>query len=247
MKPHEVRPQKLAELIADDLRGQIIRHELADGDYLPVEAELCAHFDTSRPTMREAFRILEAEGLLTIRRGGRFGPRVRAPHPSVTARSLGLLLQHQNVELGAVYDAYLDLVPPSAGRLAADHTDADVARLRDQRERCASSAGDAAGLLEESTAFSLLVVELAGNRVELVLCQLLAEVLRSHRIAMSAYFEAKPRVQAKRAAEVLDHTAAVIAMIDDGDREVEAFLRASLGSHMRRAIEVPMGDAVQLV
>ena len=107
MRPPVARPQKLAEHIAEQLRGQIIRRELADGDYLPVELDLCAHFGTSRPTMREAFRILEAEGLLQIRRGGRFGPRVQAPDSAVTAKSLGLLLQHQNVDLSAVYDTFL--------------------------------------------------------------------------------------------------------------------------------------------
>jgi GntR family transcriptional repressor for pyruvate dehydrogenase complex len=236
----------MAELIADDLRGQIVRHELADGDYLPVEADLCAHFETSRPTMREAFRILEAEGLLSIRRGGRFGPQVRAPHVSVTARSLGLLLQHQNVDLGAVYDAYLDLVPPGARRLALARTDDDLGRLRAQRERCVAATTSAA-FLEESTAFSLLVVELAGNPVQLVLCQLLAEVLRGHRAAMSAFFDAKPRAQAKRTAEVLESTATVIAMIEAGDEGVEAYLHRSLDSHMRQAIQVPLGEAVQLV
>ncbi|MCU1376477.1 MAG: hypothetical protein JWO68_3763, partial [Actinomycetia bacterium] len=141
---------------------------------------------------------------------------------------------------------YLDLVPPAARRLAAHHTDDDVARLRAQRQRCVVAA-TAIAFLVESTAFSLLLVELAGNPVQLVLCQLLAEVLQAHRVAMSTYFEAKPRVQAKRTAEVLESTATVIAMIERGDGEVEAFLHRSLDSHMRKALEVPMGDAVQLV
>src|SRR5882672_2893088 len=108
MKTPAPRPQKMAEHIAEQLRGQIIRRELADGDYLPLEPELCEFFQTSRPTMREAFRILEAEGLLDIRRGGRYGPQVCAPDPCVTARGLGLLLQYQDVDLGHVYDAFLD-------------------------------------------------------------------------------------------------------------------------------------------
>lgn len=112
----------MAEHIAEQLRAQIVRRDLTDGDYLPVEGELSEYFDTSRPTMREAFRILEVEGLLDIRRGGRFGPRVCAPDPTVTARSLGLLLQYQDVDLSDVYDAFLDLVPAGARRLAGQHT-----------------------------------------------------------------------------------------------------------------------------
>ncbi len=224
-----------------------MRRDLADGDYLPVEAELADFFATSRPTMREAFRILEVEGLLEIRRGGRFGPRVCAPHPSVTARSLGLLLQHQDVDLGDVYSAFLELVPAGARRLAEHHTEADLDRLREQRTRCEAAAGDAAALLDESTEFSLLLVELAGNPVLAVLSRLLAEVVRAHRQAMTEYFVAKPRLQARRAKDVLDSTARVIELVEAGDPAVEAFLRESLGAIQRKALQVPVGNPLQLV
>jgi DNA-binding FadR family transcriptional regulator len=247
MKTPARRPQKMAEHIAEQLRGQIVRRELADGDYLPLEPELCEFFQTSRPTMREAFRILEAEGLLTIRRGGRYGPQVCAPDPTVTARSLGLLLQYNDVDLGHVYDAFLDLVPTGARRLAEHHTARDVRRLREQRSRCEAAVSDAPAFLDESTEFSLLIVELAGNPVLALLSRLLADVLRAHRVAMSAYFEAKPGVRVKRANDVLESTATVIDMIEAGDPAVEEFLRESLDSIQRKALRVPAGNPVQLV
>ncbi|MEY2451974.1 MAG: hypothetical protein QOD92_1548 [Acidimicrobiaceae bacterium] len=247
MKTPTRRPQKMAEHIAEQLRGQIVRRELADGDYLPLEPELCEFFQTSRPTMREAFRILEAEGLLTIRRGGRYGPQVCAPDPTVTARSLGLLLQYQDVDLGHVYDAFLDLVPTGARRVAEHHTADDVARLREQRSRCEAAVNDAAAFLDESTEFSLLIVELSGNPVLALLSRLLADVLRAHRLAMSAYFEAKPGVRVKRANGVLESTATVIDMIEAGDPTVEEFLRESLDSIQRKALRIPARNPVQLV
>jgi DNA-binding GntR family transcriptional regulator len=197
--------------------------------------------------MREAFRILEAEGLLRIRRGGRFGPQVCAPDPAVTARQLGLLLQHRDIDISSVYEAFLDVVPRAARRLAEAHTEADLERLRAQRERCEAAADDGAALLDASTEFSLLVVELAGNPVWAVVSRLLAEVVRGHRLAMSAYFEAKPGVRARRASDVLDSTATVIAMIEAGDPAVEAFLHESLGTIQRMALKVPVRNPVQLV
>ena len=247
MRSPDRPPQKLAEHIAEQLRGQIVRRELVDGDFLPVEAELCEFFQTSRPTIREAFRILEAEGLLRIRRGGRYGPQVCAPDPAITARSLGLLLQYGDVEIASVYEAFLDVVPRAARRLAEHHTKADLVRLREQRTRCEAAADDGAELLDASTEFSLLIVELAGNPVWAVLSRLLAEVLRAHRLAMSAYFEAKPGVRAKRAADVLDSTAAVIALIEAGDPAVEQLLLESLDAIQRKALRVPVGNPVQLV
>jgi GntR family transcriptional repressor for pyruvate dehydrogenase complex len=240
MRAPLARPQKMAEHIAEQLRAQIVRHELADGDYLPVEAELCEFFETSRPTMREAFRILEAEGLLDIRRGGRYGPQVRAPDPAVTARSLGLLLQYDGVELRAVYDAFIELVPASARRLALHHSAEDLRRLGGRRARLEAVAGDASALVHESNEFSLLVVELAGNPVLAVLCRLLTELLQAHRSAMAAYFEARPAVRDRRAGEVLESTAKVIELIAAADPAVEDYFRAALGSIVRKALSVPI-------
>ncbi|HEX3460192.1 MAG TPA: GntR family transcriptional regulator, partial [Acidimicrobiales bacterium] len=55
--PERFRVPKASELVAGDLRRQIVRKELSEGDALPPEAELMQHFGVSRPTLREAFRI----------------------------------------------------------------------------------------------------------------------------------------------------------------------------------------------
>ena len=64
-----VRAPKTAELIAGHIRRQIVRGELREGDTLPSELNLMEQFGVSRPTLREAFRILEAESLISVRRG----------------------------------------------------------------------------------------------------------------------------------------------------------------------------------
>ena len=50
------RYPKTAELVADDIRRRIIRGELREGDYLPLEGELKSTLGISRPTLREANR-----------------------------------------------------------------------------------------------------------------------------------------------------------------------------------------------
>src|SRR5437667_12177500 len=66
--------QKAAEVIAEHLRRDIATGALREGDALPPEGELLSHFGVSRPTLRSALRILEAESLLTITRGKEGGP-----------------------------------------------------------------------------------------------------------------------------------------------------------------------------
>jgi len=56
-----IRIPKTAELVADEIRRMITRGELKEGDTLQPEAQIIANFSVSRPTVREAFRILESE------------------------------------------------------------------------------------------------------------------------------------------------------------------------------------------
>jgi GntR family transcriptional repressor for pyruvate dehydrogenase complex len=124
-----VRAPKTGELIATHLRRQIVRGELRPGEGLPSESQLMEQYGVSRPTLREAFRILEAEALIMIRRGARGGAQVVAPDASVAARYVGLLLQIQGATINDVYEARMISEPPCARLLALNRTDEDLAKL----------------------------------------------------------------------------------------------------------------------
>ena len=124
-----LRPPKTGELIATHLRRQIVRGELRPGETLPAESQLMEQYGVARPTLREAFRILESEALLSVRRGSRGGARVIAPDASVAARYVGLLLQIQGATINDVYEARMISEPPCARLLALRHTDEDIDKL----------------------------------------------------------------------------------------------------------------------
>src|SRR6202042_1928617 len=124
-----LRPPKTGELLPTHLRRQIVRGELLPGETLPAESQLMEQYGVSRPTLREAFRILEAETLISVRRGSRGGPRIVAPDASVAARYVGLLLQIQGATINDVYEARMISEPPCARLLALRHTDEDIEKL----------------------------------------------------------------------------------------------------------------------
>jgi DNA-binding FadR family transcriptional regulator len=114
-----VRVPKTAEIVASRIRKAIIAGRLKAGDRLPPEAQLIAEFEVSRPTVREAFRILESEGFLQISQGARGGARVVAPGPELLAKAAGLMLQFRGATVADVYAARSIIEPPAA-RLAAE-------------------------------------------------------------------------------------------------------------------------------
>lgn len=173
---HQVRVPKMSELVASDLRRQIATGELSEGDALPSEAVLMHQFGVSRPTLREAFRILEAESLIVIRRGAGGGGRVQHPSGEVAARYAALVLEHRRTTVQDVWDARVLLEPPAAGMLARRRTEADIALLR------AALAGHdelehPADLVRAHNEFHELVMALAGNDTLALFNVMLADII----------------------------------------------------------------------
>lgn len=127
---HRVRAPKAAELIARQLRGKIVRGELDAGDALPSEMTLMEQFGVSRPTLREAFRVLETENMISVRRGAHGGAQVATPDVSVAARHVGILLQIQGTTVEDVNQARMVTEPACARLLARGRTEHDLAELR---------------------------------------------------------------------------------------------------------------------
>src|SRR3954468_10672687 len=119
-----VRSPKTAELVAGTLRRMVVEGQLKDGDFLPNEAELMTHFGVSRPTLREAVRVLESERLVEVRRGARTGARVRVPGPETAPGPAGLLLERSGPTTADVLVARSG-IEPIAVRLLAESGTAD--------------------------------------------------------------------------------------------------------------------------
>src|SRR5215216_7026264 len=120
-----VRSPKASELVTSALRRMIVDGQLTDGDFLPTESELVEHFKVSRPTLREAVRVLEAERLVEVRRGSRTGARVRTPGPEIVARPAALLLELSGATIADVMVARAG-IEPMAARLLAESGNAEA-------------------------------------------------------------------------------------------------------------------------
>lgn len=184
---HVVRAPKTAELIATDLRRQIVKGDLKPGATLPPEVQLMGQYGVSRPTLREAFRILETETLINVRRGSRGGAQVTSPDSSVAARYVGLLLQLRATTLIDVYEARSVVEPYCARLLAQRRTPRDLTDLR----QCVA---DLSALVEAGVeavpdptlwsdltySFHELIFERCGNQTLAVQCEVLADIVATH-------------------------------------------------------------------
>ena len=182
-----VRAPKTGELIATHLRRQIVRGELKPGETLPAESQLMEQYGVSRPTLREAFRILEAETLISVRRGSRGGARVVAPDASVAARYVGLLLQMQGATINDVYEARMISEPPCARLLALHRTDTDLARLTAVVEELKAEVDARRPFIPDPHTWSSLtyrfhelILEGCGNKTMAVQGAVLQDIVATH-------------------------------------------------------------------
>jgi DNA-binding FadR family transcriptional regulator len=161
----------------------IVDGQLKDGDFLPYEADLMAHFHVSRPTLREAVRVLESERLVEVRRGSRTGAKVRVPGPEVVARPAALLLAISGTTLADVMTARVG-IEPYAARLLAEHgTKAAHAQLRQLVEQV-PLAREAGTLALASAELHRRLVELSGNATLAMIAGMLHEISERHTSAV---------------------------------------------------------------
>lgn len=171
-----VQIPKAAEIVSNALRSQIIRREIVAGQSLPSEKVLMEQFGISRPTLREAIRILESEHLVSVRRGARGGAVVHEPSSVLAARHTALILQFRGTTLADIYEAR-EIFEPACVRMVAENcTPEHIAMLRAilvGEQQADQGTHD----LGTKTEFHRALVELSGNQTLTMLSDLLRDIM----------------------------------------------------------------------
>jgi DNA-binding FadR family transcriptional regulator len=95
-----LRQPRLAEIIAERYRAEILGGRLAVGTRLPRQDELALELGVSPAVVRESLRILETEDLITVHRGKVGGASIRAPDAGALASRLAQLLAGRGATSG---------------------------------------------------------------------------------------------------------------------------------------------------
>jgi DNA-binding FadR family transcriptional regulator len=174
------RIPKMAQVVAAELRAKILQGEFKPGHSLLSEATLMEQYDVSRPTLREALRLLEAQDLISVRRGSHRGPVVSLPDASVTARAVAIQLQLRGATLADVYQFRM-IYEPTAARMAAENaTPEGINALRAIVEEEARCQGNYRAFAEVSWRFHSVLIGLSGNATMAVVTESLQHISEQH-------------------------------------------------------------------
>jgi GntR family transcriptional repressor for pyruvate dehydrogenase complex len=233
------KPQR----IADELRSLIVSGELSEGDSLGHEPDLVERFGVSRPSLREALRILEAEGLITVVRGVRGGVVVHSPDERMTARTAALLLQARNVSLADVFEAR-SLLEPIAARTIANARGhrAAVKELRALIHEEEEAIADPARFAVANAAFHQRLVARAGNQTLNIVAEMLSEIVVRAVTAVSSSDDANGSLSVRKRG--LRSQERLLDLIEAGDG---AAAEEHWRSHMQVVGRVMLGQDASTV
>jgi GntR family transcriptional repressor for pyruvate dehydrogenase complex len=154
-------PQLVAHQMAEDILAQSIE----PGTTLPPERELTEAYGVSRGTLREALRILESNGIISIRTGPGGGPVVQPIRMDAMTRNLSLLLRLNGTPLSEVVDARLALDPLTASAAALRATEEDLASLEKIVGEMNANVDDESKFLRLNRKFHEDVARISRNSV----------------------------------------------------------------------------------
>lgn len=173
------RGEKMSYTLARHIASDIASLRVKPGDMLPSEALMLDTYQVGRSSLREALRILEIQGIITIKPGPGGGPVVSEPESADFSKILALHFHVRQVPYRELVEARISL-EPMAARLAAERVDDETIALLQTHLRDAAAIPDAdvdqiAFIWHE---FHYLVGSLSGNGVVHLLTRSLGELYR---------------------------------------------------------------------
>ena len=223
-------PQRAAR-IATQLMDLIELRKLSPGDKLPPERQLADLLAVSRPSLREALHILQAQGLVQIKHGQ--GTFVQEP---IVAQELRASMMTKTHGLNELFDAREVLEVPASKWAAEKATKEDIRLLRTTLNQIdtvtASHPIDFDQLQLLDAKFHLTIVGVAGNRFINQTLNVLQDVMR---MSMETTLRLPGRSEISRS----EHSE-ILTAIENGDGELASKLTLK---HITGARKTAVADA----
>jgi GntR family transcriptional repressor for pyruvate dehydrogenase complex len=196
---------KASERVAQDIVRDIVRRRLQTGDRLPLEAAMVDEYGVSRTSLREALRLLEVQGLISLKPGPGGGPVVGAVEPAHLAKMTALYFH-----LGAA--TYADVMRT---QVLMESNCAQLAALNPAREEAMRPwlvqelPDEVIEYRDLTTGFHNAVYQLAANPVLSLLTQAVTHIVTQHVLMTMDPVELR--------GPIVDEHAELAAVISRGD------------------------------
>jgi GntR family transcriptional repressor for pyruvate dehydrogenase complex len=230
-------PERIAAVILDD----IVSQGLEAGDRLPIEETMRERLQVGRASLREAVRILEVHGVISLRSGPRGGPVVTDVQAHDVARTFSLYLNISRARIEELVEARL-VIEPIVARMAAENRSPEAL----DRLRAAMAAEDALPASDEryikaANDFHYAITSMTGNKVIDLLATSLKELYTTRAVSSGvASRTTEPTIRN-------EHREIGTAILEGDADRAEELMRSHMELYLERMRSDPQSIADQLV
>jgi GntR family transcriptional regulator, transcriptional repressor for pyruvate dehydrogenase complex len=222
----------------DQLMSVILGGAMGDGKRLPTESQLVDQLQVSRPTVREALRMLGQAGMVERRRGRYGGWYVARRQPDRIADSMTVMLLLKQISFRELFEARSVLEATAVALAAHHHSAHDLALMREAIEQSEAAPDDLEVFARTNGLFHLALVHASQNGVLTIMMNSIQPLVdRSlHEITLGAEGIARANLAHRK----------ILAAIADGDANGA---REAVIEHLgafRQRIEASKGNLDQV-
>lgn len=183
--------QRASDLLADELRSTILEGGLRGSTRLPSQQELMRQTGLGRSTVREALKMLEAEGLVTLQTGRSGGPRVRTLEVDDVVQTMRVFVQGQRIDLRMLLETRQAVEPFGAASAARRATPEELDELDHLHAGLVESRADPEAFLDANVRWHLAVVRASHNPLLVAFETAIAEIVHAGMTATETRLEAQ--------------------------------------------------------
>ncbi len=180
------KSEKVSDRIVEQIRDAVLSGRLKPGDRVASEKELVVQFGVSKATLREALRVLEAMGLVEIRKGIQGGVFIAEVDMKTTIHSIMNFLHFKAVSIHDITMLRF-ILEPSVAHMAADRLPPEeIHRLEQMIERGEDSDAE----ISKDIGFHRYLARLSDNPVLILIMDFIDNLLRDvkYQLDLSAGF-----------------------------------------------------------
>jgi GntR family transcriptional repressor for pyruvate dehydrogenase complex len=218
---HPIRPKRAFDEISGEIKRLIFKGILKPGDRLPSETELASQFGVGRQTIREALRLLELSGFISMQKGGVGGPLVVDTILNTISNSFLDVFQMGRITIDELTLARLAIEKMVLESLVAHIEAADVQALRENVSQARRKIESSKPAFEENTQFHRLLARASKNHLFVVLMESIMAVVAHFRSILGVNLELSAR-------STVAHEQIVDALVKGNRRKATALLEAHL-------------------
>lgn len=225
-KFHPVETKRASEAIFEQVKSLIMRGELKPDDRLPSERNMMELFHRSRPTVREALRMLERSGYIRTIPGSN-GAVVLKPNNKLLENSLKDALMVGHISLADISEYRRSSEMATVSWAAHRRTDEDIKAMEQYLDDMKNTMDDYATFVSMDSHFHGLLASAAKNKVSVIFNRAFSQVNQA--FMKDKLFSLPPDEKHSMACRVQAMHQAIFEAVRDQDEERA---KAAMEAHM---------------